>query len=494
VSTSLAGLDRRAFLRRGVALGGGLVALGPLHALGAHVAMGAPLKRSPGYGPLVQKGDLLLPEGFNYQIISTQGTPQRDGTITAGIFDGMAAYRGRDGTTILIRNHENRRDDDEITVTVPAEFRYDQDPSYNAGNSKLRVRRHRDGFNPDRTPRYVYSVVESFNVLGGTDTNCAGGVVGRSWVTCEEVVNRSSVTGTKHGYCFEIPADTDGPVKARPILDAGRMVHEAVAWHAGILYETEDRNITSDARLGSIGSCFYRYIPRGFPTVDDEHRDDHGERTRRRPNLADTRGPLQALKLRGEFHANMDVGREIGRPYPVEWVSVDEPDHNDDTDNRRDRVPGFTPTRIQAQERGAAFFDRLEGAWVGDGKIYFDCTTGGAANFGQVWEYDPRRDVVTLIFESTSADTLENPDNVVIVPQTGDILLQEDSDGDQFLRGLTRDGEIYDFARTVTNDSEFCGGTFDPEGHTLYVNQQGGRPSPTAVTYAIYGPFDRKRR
>ena len=28
--------------------------------------------------------------------------------------------------------------------------------------------------------------------------------------------------------------------------------------------------------------------------------------------LAETNGPLQALKLRGEFHANMDVGRVVG--------------------------------------------------------------------------------------------------------------------------------------------------------------------------------------
>ena len=44
---------------------------------------------------------------------------------------------------------------------------------------------------------------------------------------------------------------------------------------------------------------------------------------------------------------------------------------------------------------------------------------------------------------------LENPDNVVIVPQTGDIFLQEDSNGEQFVRGVTLDGEIYDFAKTA---------------------------------------------
>jgi secreted PhoX family phosphatase len=82
---------------------------------------------------------------------------------------------------------------------------------------------------------------------------------------------------------------------------------------------------------------------------------------------------------------------------------------------------------------------------------------------------------------------------VVVVPKTGDILLQEDGGGDQFMRGVTLDGKIYDFAKGLASDSEFCGGCFDPDGETLYVSQQGGRPSPAAVTYAIFGPFAKRR-
>ncbi len=60
--------------------------------------------------------------------------------------------------------------------------------------------------------------------------------------------------------------------------------------------------------------------------------------------------------------------------------------------------------------------------------------------------------------------------------------------------GSRRDrGRIYDFAETVANHSEFCGTCFDPTGHTLFVNQQGGRPDPSAVTYAITGPWRRPR-
>jgi secreted PhoX family phosphatase len=469
-----------------------IVALGPLHAFGARAAMGAPRQVSRGYGPLENKGDLMLPPGFNYQVISRQGDPMSDGRITPGIFDGMGAFPGRGDTTILIRNHENREQAGEIPVVVPGSKAYDY-PATVAGNTKVVLKRRRSGRNPDGTRRYVYDVLEDFAILGGTSTNCAGGIVEDSWVTCEEVVKRGT---RKHGYAFEIDAYADGPVEARPILAAGRFSHEACAWLDGVLYETEDRNIASDG-----GSCFYRYLPDGRRHHDEHHDDRHGysHRKKRRP-LADTRGKLEALKLKNEFAANMDVGREVGKRYRVEWVTIDEPDHDDDTDQRRDRVPGFTPVRFQAQDKGAAIFDRTEGIW-GDGeRLYFDCTAGGALNLGQVWEYDSDRETLKLIYESTSAEALQSPDNVVIVPQTGHIFLQEDGSGAQFIRGLTRRGEIYDFAATTANETEFCGGTFDPDGHTLYVSQQGDRgglpggpPDGGAVMYAIYGPWGRLR-
>jgi secreted PhoX family phosphatase len=256
---------------------------------------------------------------------------------------------------------------------------------------------------------------------------------------------------------------------------------------------TEDRSKSPDALRGQIGAAFYRYIPTprggGVP-------------------LHLTSGPLEALAIKGVPNMDMDTA-VVGVPYPIEWAPIPEPDHEDDSDNRRDRARGFTPNRVQAADAGAAIFSREEGMWAGPGsatngaKVYFDCTDGGAIRRGQVWEYDPGREVLTLIYESTSRATLENPDNVVIVPKTGDIFLQEDSSGEQFVRGVTRDGEIYNFCKTQTNNSEFCGGCFDPDGETLYLNQQGqrivagpGEPPPNpnliAVTYAIYGPFEKR--
>jgi uncharacterized protein len=137
---------------------------------------------------------------------------------------------------------------------------------------------------------------------------------------------------------------------------------------------------------------------------------------------------------------------------------------------------------------GAAVFDREEGLWVGpgDSKVYFDCTSGGNQNLGQIWEYDPGREAVTLVFESETNGQLENPDNITVVPQNGDIFICEEGNGEQFVRGLTLDGEIYDFAQTVSNNTEFCGATFDPDAQKLYLNQHGSaaasRRAPRAAT------------
>jgi uncharacterized protein len=488
----MATMSRKEFVRRSAILGGSLATIGPLQAFYARTAAAGVRQATAGYGPLVLKGDLFLPAEFNYQLISRQGQLMSDGQPTPGIFDGMAAYPGEAGTTILIRNHENRERAGEQKV-VTGSFEYDQ--TTRGGNTKLVVRRTKAGTDSATGQQlYSYEVVRDFAILGGTSTNCAGGVrAPHTWITCEEVVkgpaggSDAGVPAPKrHGYVFEIDARADGPVPAIPVPQAGRRVHEAALERGSVIYMTEDRSIEPDPVLGMVGACFYRYVPTprggGVP-------------------LWRTSGPLQALKIRDVFHANMDQVHTVGVPFPVEWVTVDDPDHDDDTDGRKDRVPGFIPNRVQAQDRGAAFFHRQEGMWAGPGeaKIYFDCTQGGAIRKGQVWAYDPGRETITLVYESTDAARLDEPDNVVVVPQTQDLFLCEDSPGEQYIRGLTRDGEIYDFARTATNHTEFAGACFDPDGQTLYVNQQGergtlpeGPPDANAVTWAIYGPFEKR--
>jgi uncharacterized protein len=467
----VAGLTRRRFVKGSAAIGSGLAIAGPLSALAARQAEGQ-RRRSVGYGPLQPTPErdsgidfLELPPGFRYRIISRQADPMDDGNPTPGIFDGTAAYRGG-GETILIRNHENRSRPGEIEVVVPQGKRYDRDPEVRGGNTKLVVER-----GGERRVR------ESLAVLGGTHTNCAGGPTPwNTWITCEEIFNYGATesntvpgSGTPHGYAFEVPANADGPVQPLEINAAGRFSHEAVAWLRGVLYETEDRD----------DAAFYRFVPNREPR-------EYGD-------LATFDGTLQALSIRARpnFDANT---ADPGESYPVEWVTIEEPDPLEDT------------VRDEAQSKGAAIFDRTEGIWSADRRLYFDCTTGGEAQLGQVWEYTPRgRDGgdLRLIYESTSVEDLENPDNLVVVPATGHIWLQEDSSGEQFIRGINRRGEIYDFARTLVNSTEFCGGCFSADGRTFFVSQQGDRQDPAAgedplnppddgaaLTYAIWGPFE----
>jgi secreted PhoX family phosphatase len=460
-------LTRRKFVQGSAAVGGGVALSGPLSALAANSARGAS-RRAVGYGPLQPAREqesgleyLELPRGFKYKIISRQARRMSDGNPTPGIFDGMATFAGRGGQTILIRNHENRSRPGEIPVVVPKGKRYDQDPDTRGGNTKLVVDNRRR------------EVVQDFAILGGTHTNCAGGFTPwGTWITCEETFRYGSQedpgeqpgSGVPHGYAFEMPADATGPVEPIPIRQAGRFSHEAVAWLDGVLYETEDRG----------DAAFYRFVP------DREPRENG--------DLASFGGVLQALVIPGR--ANFDANSaNPGERFPVEWVTIEEP--NPDTDT----------VRTEAQSKGAAIFSREEGIWPADGRVFFDCTDGGEAELGQVWEYRPRgrdRGTLRLVYESRREEDLQSPDNVVVVPATGDVFVQEDGDGDNFVRGVTRNGRIYDFARTVLFDSEFAGGCFSPNGRMFFLNQQGGRQADplnppndsAAVTYAIWGPFD----
>ncbi|CAN5634464.1 DUF839 domain-containing protein [soil metagenome] len=475
-------LDRRMFLKGAAAAAGTALLGGPFQGFVASASAaphghGRPL----GYGPLAPAPDLrdgaerlLLPRGFRYRSFDVTGDRLTDGTPIPGRHDGMAAFRGRRGRSVLVRNHE---------VNGPVGAFGDRgeayDPATGGGTTTVEVDRYGN-------------VSRSGVSLNGTQMNCSGGPMPwGSWITCEETVNGPDVgpdfTGTpntglteRHGYIFDVPATGKG--SRTPVRRAGRFAHEAAAWdhRTQALYLTEDNF--------AFPSGFYRYRPPENPM--------------RRKRLADG-GRLQMLAVKG--HRNADLAGEhgpapaVGSRFDVRWVDIDDPDPQFPSGTTNDQA--LVAVSQQGLAQGAAIFARLEGAVADRSTIYFCSTQGGAqpddapepAGFGhgrgQIWAYHTPRQTLHLLYESPSREVLDLPDNIT-TSRTGTLVLCEDGDQGNFLRGLTTDGRIFDFAKNNIagrTDDEFAGATFSPDHHTLYVNIQ----ASTGMTFAIWGPWGR---
>lgn len=467
-------LSRRGFLAGSAATAAGLSLAGPFQGFVAHAALPPNARRSNGYGPLSPTRDerdkmvkLDLPPGFRYRSFHLAGTELADGSILPGRHDGMAAFRGKRGNTILVRNHEINNPGPLLGGTGTP-----YDPLTQGGTVNVEV----DPFgNVVSGSDYVS--------LQGTQMNCAGGPTGwNTWLTCEETVNGDDVgpdfteipnTGLqKHGYVFEVPSD--GLASAVPIRAAGRFAHEAAAVSPSgdVVYLTEDNF--------GFASGFYRYIP---PV-----------NARRRRGVADG-GKLQMLKVVGVDNADLSLGQAPGASYDVEWVDIADPDPTFPAGTSNNEA--IVAVGDQGRALGAAIFSRLEGAYYANGDVFFVSTQGGAevdaapSGFGdgrgQVWLYESGPSRLRLVYESPGAAVLDLPDNVVVSKRRS-LVLCEDGSGDNFLRGLTKDGQLFDFARNADPNQvgqEFAGATFSHDGSTLFVNIQSG----TGYSIAIWGPW-----
>ena len=109
-----------------------------------------------------------------------------------------------------------------------------------------------------------------------------------------------------------------------------------------------------------------------------------------------------------------------------------------------------------------------------------------------MWRYIPNPDgktgELTLFYESPGADHFDTADNLSITPW-GDLMICEDGPGDQYLRLLSQDGQVRDFARNAhEGQSEFAGACFSPDGWIMFVNVQ-----EPGITFAISGPWNTLR-
>jgi uncharacterized protein len=418
---------------------------------------------SAGYGELVpDSGGLIdLPKGFQYRVISGEGSPLSSGGFVPGDHDGMAAFLGpSSNTTILVRNHEQNPTD-----ANPVPQRNPYDLAAPGGTTGIVVNLE------DRTE------IGDYVTSSGTLNNCAGGATPwGTWLTCEE----DRTTG--HGYVFEVdPNNPENELSRTPILGMGYFSHEAVDIDpsTGIAYLTEDDfrgSITDDPNdeitadvpdteggRGTRVSFLYRYIP-----------NDLGQR----PGALQQGGRLQVMTINKRRDYNADLAFP-GERFQVVWKDVNPEEPHE-----------------SAEDLKAARFNRLEGAYFAGGAFWFDDTLGGEARLGQIFRYLPGSNTLELFYEGTDPGKMESPDNIVVTPW-GDLWFAEDETivgGDIINRvmGITPDGEVYPFASNRLNDSEFAGPTFAPDGKTFFVNFQN-----PGITFAIWGPFkhrDTKRQ
>ena len=407
-----------------------------------------------GYGALVKdpRGILDLPAGFSYKIVSQSGKQMSDGTIAASNFDGMAAFAGKNGSTILVRNHELRLTD-RSRVIAAADRLYD--PNCRGGATTLTIDRDRQ-----LTKEYVS--------LAGTNVNCAGGKTPwGTWISCEEntampgIIDTGKGIVTKpHGYNFEVPTNSQTPVLPVPLVAMGRFRHEAIEIdpRTGIVYQTEDDPT----------GLFYRFIPK-------------------QPGKLAAGGILEALKIVGKPQVNTKQNFPLRQKFAVEWVRIEEPNPIENTVQKE----GFT--------KGAAQFMRGEGICYVNGSFYFTCTQGGnvlanlpvslgqeARGNGQIWKYTPGKTAknggsIELFLEPNDDTILDMPDNITLAPN-GHLITCEDGKGEQRLVGITPQGGVYTFARNARDNSEFAGACFAPDGRTMFVNIY-----DPGITLAVWG-------
>lgn len=432
-------LDRRKFLTATGSAFAALVASGCTFRNGSAASL-----EPTGYGDLVPdpEGLLDLPPGFSYRVISKFGDPMDDGGTVPDAADGMGCFDIGNGKLALVRNHELR-------------------PGQPAGaNLQTGYGRGPDGkVFPGGTTNLVLDsqtlkVERQFRSLAGTIRNCAGGITPwGTWITCEEPGSQGLTLAKEHGYNFEVPANASGLVDPVPLKAMGRFNHEAacVDPQTGLIYQTED-----DAE-----GLLYRFTPKTPGKLTDG-------------------GRLQALALeRGPSDTRNWESADIavGQSFKVRWIDLDNVQAPDND------------LRLRGAAKGATIFARGEGVHMGDGELYFCCTSGGAAKLGQIFRLTPGRngksDRLELFFESESEDQFNYGDNLCVAPN-GHLVVCEDQYSevvDNYLRGIDPAGRAYPLGRLRTQ-TELAGACYSPDGRWLFLNIY----SPT-VTVAITGPW-----
>ena len=501
-------------MRRGLLLGTGAAIAaafgGPMAAMAKRVeyrgdcaaSNASPSVDSP-YGPTAPVNDrttglplIELPVGFSYASYGWTGDVMSDGLPTPGQHDGMGVVVQRrigvGNEIVLVRNHEQSTSTNAANIVGALSTRVAKyDTGTTAGNFQI-----------GGTTNLVWrngEWVGSHASLGGIYRPCAGGAsTWGSWLSNEELrSNAVSSTGRRHGYIFEVPADTSlAAASTVPLFDMGRFAHEASAIDpaTGYWYLTEDQG---DA------NTLYRFLPNNLQGgLGSLH----------------AGGRLQGLKVKGVTNADLRYPT-LCQKFACEWVDIANPDLDGATlSSVVGSVAASGPYR-QAYANGAAIFGANEGCWVADGIVYFSDkrVVASPARAGRIWALHLHSGELEAIFVSDDILIGNSPDNICISPRGGVLFCEDGGNtgpkGDltvqverMRLMGVTPAGASYVFARHNFDfsaeqmaaagkstslagdhrDTEWAGSVFSPDGHTLFVNLY-----TPGITLAISGPWAR---
>jgi hypothetical protein len=238
------------------------------------------------------------------------------------------------------------------------------------------------------------------------------------------------------GLVWECDPKGKAPAVARPAL--GVFSHEYVVVHPRErrLYLTEDAS----------GGGFYRFTPARWGEL--------------------VKGLLEIATLRPDGF--------------VSWTKV--PDPSAASKPTREQVPAAS--KLKRPE--GLCIDRVSGV------VYFV-----ESSAGRVYAYDPGSGAYDLVYAESDyrEPILTDPDNAIVCPRSGDLLVCEDA-GDFDICLITTEGVI---ARFVHMDgfqhgdpdtdaaSETTGPSFDPSGKRLYFSSQ--RAYVSGAVYEVTGPW-----